>query len=284
MNYLIQASLLGCLASLATQGAACSRDTACAVGDRAYYAAMPDTGGEDAPAVVYVHGFGGSGEGALRNTGMVDDFLERGYAVIAPDGTPRAGRNGRSWGFHPSSGRQSDEIAFLQAVRDDAIERFDLDPDRVILAGFSIGGSMTAYTACAAPDSFAAYAPLSGNFWRPHPAECAGPVQMLHTHGWTDGTVPLEGRVLNRVDRNRPDARAQGDIGYAMNLWRDTNQCAQYQARRFDTDSPFWQRSWTDCADGSALTFALFDGGHVIPRGWPDLVADWFEALPANNP
>ena len=282
MKFLPIAALLGCIASLATQSAACSRNTPCNVGDRAYYAAVPDTGGESLPAVVFIHGFGGSGEGALRNETMVSGFLERGYAVIAPNGTPREGRNGRSWGFHPLSAQQAVDIAFLQAVRDDAIERFALDPERIVLAGFSIGGSMTAYTACAAPDSFAAYAPLSGNFWRPHPTECEGPVKMLHTHGWTDGTVPIEGRVVNRVDRNSPDAFAQGDILYALGLWRDTNGCADYQARQFETDSPFWQRSWTDCADGSALTFALFDGGHVIPRGWPELVVDWIDGLPTN--
>ncbi|MGJ8610763.1 MAG: alpha/beta hydrolase family esterase, partial [Octadecabacter sp.] len=254
----------------------------CPVGDRDYYAAVPDTGTQDAPAVVFVHGAGGSGEGSLRNTGMVNAFLDRGYVVIAPDGFTREGRSGRSWGFHPQSGRQAEDIAFLQDVRDDATERFDLDPDRIILAGFSIGGSMTAYTACEAPDSFAAFAPLAGNFWRPHPVECAGPVQMLHTHGWTDGTVPLEGRAFRGADRNDPSTRAQGDIGYAMNLWRDTNECPTYQPRQFNTDGPFWQRTWTDCIDGSALTFALHDRGHIIPLGWADLVVDWVETLPAN--
>ncbi|MBT0958360.1 alpha/beta fold hydrolase [Alphaproteobacteria bacterium KMM 3653] len=282
MKNFIRAGLLGCLAGFATQAAACSTETPCPVGDRAYYVAAPEGGTQDGPAVVYIHGFGGSGAGALRNSGMVNDFLARGYTVIAPDGVVREGRNGRSWRFHPASGGQADEIAFLQDVRDDAIARLGLNPEGVILAGFSIGGSMTAYTACAAPESFAAYAPLSGNFWRPHPAECAGPVQMLHTHGWRDGTVPIEGRVVNRVERDRPDAFAQGDIHYALGLWRDTNGCTDYQARSFDTSTPFWQRSWTGCESGSALTFALFDGGHVVPRGWPDLVVDWVEALPAN--
>jgi polyhydroxybutyrate depolymerase len=282
MNHLLCAGLLGCLASLATPAVTCSRDTPCPVGDRAYYAALPDLGAKNAPAVVFIHGFGGSGEGALRNAGMVNTFLERGYALIAPDGTPRTGGDGRSWGFHQQSGRQADEITFLQEVRDDAIARFDLAPDRIILAGFSIGGSMTAYTACAAPDSFTAFAPLAGNFWRPHPTECMGPVKMLHTHGWTDGTVPLEGRVVNQVDRDEMGAVAQGDISYAMGLWRDTNKCANYQPRQFDTDGPFWQRTWTNCSAGSALTFALFDGGHVIPQGWPDLIVDWAEAQSAN--
>lgn len=259
--------------------AACSIDTACEVGDRAYYIAMPDGQEGPVPAVVYIHGWGGSGNGALRNSGMVSAYLERGYAVIAPNGTPRQNAGGRSWAFHPRSERQGDDIAFLTAVRDDAVVRFDLDTDHIILTGFSIGGSMTAYTACLAPQSFSAYAPLSGNFWRPHPTECAGPVQMLHTHGWTDGTVPLEGRVVNRLPADDPNAFAQGDIFYALNLWRDTNGCRHLKADRFANSGPFMRRAWDRCDPGSALEFALFDGGHVVPPEWPALVMDWYEAL-----
>lgn len=280
MKNVFGSCVLCLLSSTATQGFACSIDTPCDVDDRAYYIATPTGGDTPAPAIVFVHGFGGSGEGALNNARMVDAYLARGYAVIAPDGHSREGRNGRSWGFHPLSDQQTDDIQFLQNVRDDAIERFDLDPERIILGGFSIGGSMTAYTACNAPNSFAAFAPLGGNFWRPHPTECSGPVKMIHTHGWRDGTVPLEGRVVNRVDRNDPAAFAQGDISYAMSVWRDTNDCPTYQARSFDTAGTFWQRSWTDCASGSALTLALFDGGHTVPQGWPEMVVDWVETLP----
>jgi polyhydroxybutyrate depolymerase len=66
------------------------------------------------PAVLFLHGYGGSGEGALRNKTMVRGLTERGYAVIAPDALPR--REGRrSWNFFPGwEGR--DEAAFLQQV------------------------------------------------------------------------------------------------------------------------------------------------------------------------
>ncbi|MEM7752567.1 MAG: alpha/beta fold hydrolase [Pseudomonadota bacterium] len=274
------AALMLPLLMLATGSHACSRDTACMVGDRAYFVAMPEAEGDaPMPAIVYIHGWGGSGAGALRNSGMVNSFLARGYAVIAPDGVPRDGQNGRSWRFHPRSDGQIDEVAFLQAVRDDATARLSLDPERIVLAGFSIGGSMTAYAACLAPDSFAAYAPLGGNFWRPHPVACEGPVRMLHTHGWSDGTVPLEGRVVNRLPADDPNAFAQGDIFHALNIWREANGCRHLKADRFMMERQYWRRAWDRCTEGSALEFALHPGGHSIPQGWADLVVDWFEAL-----
>ena len=180
----VLAVALGLMATEVT--AACAEDPLpCALPDGSYHVALPD-GPSPYPAVVFLHGFGGSGEGTLRNTAMVEALLARGYAVIAPDGQPRPGQTGRSWDFHPQRPATRNEAAFIQAVASDASLRFNLTRDRMILAGFSIGGSMVSYLACADPPQFSAYAPVAGSFWRPHPDSCQGPVRLLHTHGWTD--------------------------------------------------------------------------------------------------
>ena len=261
----------------AGQSLACSKTTPCEVDGGAYFVALPENADGPVPAVFFIHGFGGSGDGALRVSGMLTTFLDRGYAVIAPNGMPRGNGRGLSWSFHPDREGARDEIAFINVVRENATERFNLDPDRLILSGFSIGGSMTSYLACAKPESFTAYAPLGGNFWRPHPENCAGPVRLLHTHGWTDGTVPLEGRVVRGTDIDDPNAFTQGDVFHAMNIWRQTNGCSHLKADKFETKGPFWRRSWERCDDGTALELALFPGGHVIPSGWAELTLDWFE-------
>ncbi|MEM1387477.1 MAG: alpha/beta fold hydrolase [Pseudomonadota bacterium] len=266
---------------------ACSTTTPCAVDQGEYFIAFPDEtdsestaeNAEAMPAILFIHGFGGSGETVFRNTGMVDQFLARGYAVVAPNGVPRANGNGRSWGFHPRFQGNRDEVAFIQSVRDDMIARHGIDAETILLTGFSIGGSMATYLACAAPDSFAAYAPIGGSFWRPHPTGCDGDVRLLHTHGWTDGTVPLEGRLLRGSDVNEVGALAQGDVFHAMEIWRVTNDCIHLKADSFVTEGFFWRRKWERCLPGSALELALFPGGHVIPTEWPALAMDWFEGL-----
>lgn len=263
----------------AAPAVACSDETPCNLSDGTYYIAMPDGVDGPVPAVLFIHGYGGSGEGVMRNRGMVEPMLTRGYAVIAPSGMKMQGRNGRSWSFHPQRAQRRDEISFITSVRDDAIARHGIAADRILMTGFSIGGSMTAYLACTAPDTFSAYAPLGGNFWRPHPTRCEGPVRMLHTHGWTDGTVPLEGRVLRGEDSRDPIALIQGDVYHALSIWRETNGCFQLKADRFETTGPFLRRKWDRCEPGSALEFALFPGGHVIPQGWADMALDWFEGL-----
>jgi polyhydroxybutyrate depolymerase len=118
---------------------------------------------------MFLHGWGASGEAMLNLRDMVETARARGYAVIAPDGTPREGRDGRGWGFAPERPGPRDEIAFLKAARDDAIARHGIDAGRVVLGGFSIGGSMASYLACSEPGAFAAYLPVAGAFWHPLP-------------------------------------------------------------------------------------------------------------------
>ncbi|ETX16347.1 polyhydroxybutyrate depolymerase [Roseivivax halodurans JCM 10272] len=266
------------LASVGTDvRAACgAEEGACEIPGGTYHVELPDEGDDGAPALMFLHGWGSSGEGTLTMRGVVGAALARGYAIIAPDGIPRQGRSGRTWAFHPERPQPRDEIAFLQAVRDDAAERFGLDPERMLLAGFSIGGSMTSYLACAEPDAFAAYAPVSGSFWRPHPEACAGPVRLFHTHGWRDPVVPLEGRLLRGGSLDAPNAVAQGDVWHAMDLLRQASGC-RLQADEFASDGTYWRKDWTSCSDGAALGFALFDGGHGVPEGWAKMALDWFE-------
>ena len=276
LKYLLPWAVLAASSSAAM--AECGNiDDACQVDGGEYLIALPE--GDIKGSILFLHGFGGSGKGSVGQS-WVKDALARGYAVIGPDGLKReTGNQPRAWSFHPDWRQQRDEVAFLTSVRDDAASRFDLDADSMALGGFSIGGSMTSYFACSAPDVFHAYLPVSGGFWRPHPTECTGPVRLLHTHGWTDTTVPLEGRVVRGEDINDPDGFVQGDIFYTLGMWREVNECVQIRADKFVTKGPFMRRSWERCTDGSALEFALFPGGHRVPNGWAKMAFDWLENL-----
>ena len=233
------------------------------------------------PALVFFHGAGGTGAGTLRNAAMVSEFLARGWVVIAPDGLVRPGSNfGPGWSFHPSRPRQRDEAAFTREILADAARRFDIDRSRVLLSGFSVGGSLVWYLACADPGLAAAYAPVAGAFWRPHPemGACAGPVRLLHTHGWRDETLPLEGRP------SRGGAILPGDVFHGMEILRDANGCTGLRADAYDTEGPFWRRWWTRCTPGSALQLALHTAGHSVPPGWAALALDWFAEVVPDSP
>jgi len=239
-----------------------------------YHIALPDApAGNPVPAILYLHGAGSNGAAAMRNTGLVNSVTEQGYALITPTGSRGFGSGeGRLWAFLPEFTDGRDETEFLADVTADAKARFNVDPGHTLLAGFSAGGFMVTYIACDTPDAFPAYAPIAGGFWRPHPEGCAAPVKLLHTHGWVDKTVPLEGRYL------RNGTLQQGDIFAGLEIFRASNRCPTETADTFDMTDPFWRRSWTRCVDGSALELALHPGGHMIPPGWAKMAIEWFEA------
>jgi len=232
--------------------------------------------GEAVPALLYFHGAGGSGPKALRNKGMLNTFAERGYAIIAPSGLKRPNsRFGPGWSFLPFREKRRDELDFAREILADASNKHGIDRNNILISGFSIGGSLAWYLACQDPHLGRAFAPVAGAFWRPHPksSDCKGPVQLLHTHGWRDGTVPLEGRPLGggRI--------YQGDVFAGLRILREINGCTQLRADKFNTSDRFWRRKWTRCIDGSNLEFALHTGGHGVPKGWAEMAIDWFESL-----
>lgn len=268
--------LLALLALLAaTPAIACGgADEPCTTPLGTYHVMRPAVDGP-VPAFVYFHGAGGSGR-TIFEAPFAEALVARGYAVIAPNGLERPdSRFGPGWFFRPESPALRDELAFTRELIADAAARHGVDAERVVLSGYSIGGSLVWYLACRDRTLAAAYTPYAGGFWRPLPTDCDGPVRLLHTHGWRDQTVPLEGRPLGG------GAIYQGDIFAGLAIWRAENGCDLLRADEFDTEGRYWRRAWTSCADG-ALELALWPGGHVPPDAeWATMAADWVEGLEA---
>ena len=258
---------------VAAQDCAGAEGEPCQVASGQYRIALPS--GEASPgAMIWLHGMGGSANGVMKNKGMVRAVLERGMVLIAPDGLPMSEtRKARNWTVNDGWSNARDEIAFLSEVIDDAVARHGIDRDRILLGGFSRGGSMVWDVACRAPDLARAYVPVAGAFWEPMWQDCEAPVDLFHTHGWTDRTVPLEGRPL------RGGALVQGDVFQSLYILRATNGCANRQPE----DAPLseaqdrWYRSWAAC-QGGRIDLMLHPGGHGIPKGWLGQALDWFEA------
>lgn len=243
-------------------------DTPCKVESGTYHLVLPDV--EPRGAVLLLHGGGGRGRGLL-DTNLARRSVERGFIFIAPNGEHPGARFPNNWAVRADNfGHEKDDIAFLNDVMDDVAATYGVDRSRMLLAGFSRGGSMVWDVACFAPDSARAYAPSAGAFWDTLPENCNGPVDLFHTHGWNDRTVPLEGRPL------RDGAIAQGDVWESLRVLRGANGCTARQPTRSVVENDRWLKHWEDC-DAGRIDLMLHPGGHGSPSDWAPRILDWFE-------
>lgn len=274
---LISAALTGLvfggmlLAPLSSGAEDCgAADAPCRIDSGSYHILEPD--GPPSGIVMHLHGGGGTGKGLLKG-GMAKEAIRRGYIFVAPNGEHPTGRFHNNWAVRAKNfGHEKDDIAFLRDVLADVSSRRGIERPVMLLSGFSRGGSMVWDVACHAPDLARAYAASAGAFWDDLPEACAAPVWLHHTHGWSDRTVPLEGRPLFGEEI------FQGDVWESLRIMRETNGCANRQPASSEIDGDRWRRQWTDCSDGR-IDLTLHPGGHGAPSGWAKEVLDWFEAI-----
>ncbi|PJE38181.1 polyhydroxybutyrate depolymerase [Pseudooceanicola lipolyticus] len=239
----------------------------------AYHLVLPD-GWQGGPAVIYLHGYGSSSAKVLGTTTLVEGFTGRGYAFIAPTALPWREGNPTDWAIRDGwVAYPRNDLQFLSDVLNDAVARVAVDPDRVLLTGFSRGGSMVWEAACLHPTLARGYAAVAGGFWLPETRDCIGPVDLLHIHGFSDQVVPLEGRTIDNPGLGR---FTQADIWSGLQLWRRTNGCPSKPSGH-DASGEIWRRWWS--CDAGSVEVVLHPGGHGFPSQWANLVLDWFEGL-----
>ena len=130
------------------------------------------------PLVVFLHGAG-----------------ERGHdlAKVAYNGPPKHAKNGKDFPFVLVS-PQCDagswwSIAQVNDLVTEAMNKYNVDPDRVYLTGLSMGGYGSWATAAAYPERFAAVAPVCGG-GSTQDAAVLATLPIWAFHGDADGVVP----------------------------------------------------------------------------------------------
>lgn len=270
MRYLLLATIILAASALSAADRPCAKDAPCQVSGGEYYLSYPpDWDGETPlPAIIFYHGHNSSGLSPLRSRGLRESFVDRGYLLISPNGAARP--NGvRAWPARPGHGGGRDDVVFSLAVLDDAMTRAPIDADRIIVSGFSAGGSMAWMMGCYAGDRFAAVISVAGALRRPAPdGLCPNPSpRALQVHGFADKQVPFEGRGIRDWH--------QGDVHQTLALFRASNNCRS-NPNDITVGENWRTRHWRTCRNGD-LGYVEHDGGHGLPRGWTKLAVRWFE-------
>ena len=118
---------------------------------------------EPLPLVVMLHGCTQNPDDFAAGTQMNEAALERGFYVLYPAQTQHA-NSSRCWNWfkHNHQARGRGEPALLAGMTKDVMSRYNIDPQRVYVAGLSAGGAMAAIVGDAYPELFAAVGVHSG--------------------------------------------------------------------------------------------------------------------------
>ncbi len=133
-------------------------------GTRRYYFFKPQhvCEAEKIPLLVMLHGCQQSAQELSVSTDMNRLAAQKGFMVLYPEQDRLAHSHGCwSW-YDKSSGRSVREALSILATIDHACIRHCVDPQRIVIAGFSAGASMAALIAQCKPARFAALAMHSG--------------------------------------------------------------------------------------------------------------------------
>jgi len=157
-----------------------------------------------------------------------------------------------------------DDIAYVNAVIKDSIEKFNVDSSRVYLSGFSNGGLMTEYMMCNSPAGFKGFLSFAGMLAAPRNCKSAT-FNYFSAHGKTDTVVP--GSAV-------PNVAAWNDD---FNAWRKSLGCQNNTSSR---SLEGFEVSQSTCHNKTDATMILLPNvGHWVPESEANYAWNWIAKI-----
>ncbi len=211
------------------------------------------------PAIVLLHGQGGTPEDIANNARAGTLAAQMGYWVILPPAI-----NGQ-WNINPANASPTaDDVGFLKTLIQTATQQYPIDPTRVSMAGMSDGGFMATRVACEQSQLLASVVAVAAEMLSPMAKVCrpSHPVPMIFVMGTADPIVPYNGSSLF--------------IGalQTFNAWASYGACNPKQTSTQklpvtlnDGTSVTLQHNAACGSHGEVDLYSVVNGGHAWPGG-----------------
>ncbi|MBB5867407.1 poly(hydroxyalkanoate) depolymerase family esterase [Allocatelliglobosispora scoriae] len=246
------------------------------------YVYAPDVTASRPALLVLVHYCGGSASGIFGGNGR--DFVTAadryGFVIVLPEAT----RSGHCFDVSTPAALRRDgggDSTGIMSMVGWARSRYNADPARIVVSGFSSGAMMTNVLAAQYPDVFAAasafsgvpagcFATTDGSLWN---SQCSGGTITRTAQQWGDTARAMYPGYTGRRPRiqlwhgTTDTTLAYPNFGEEIKQWTNLHGLSQTPAA---TDSP--QPSWTRTRYGTTGTQATVEGvsisgtGHTLPQ------------------
>ena len=170
--------------------------------ERAYHLKLPESP-ENNPLVIILHGHTGSHDQTIGDESGKSPMKlwlnlaeEEDFVVAVPNGTlgPEDTRGWNDCRSDSDRNPDSDDVLFLSQLIDELTTEYNLNSQRVYVAGLSNGAAMAMRLAQEIPTKLAAIACIVNNL--PLNSKCTDsttPISVLYMNGTADPLIPYEG-------------------------------------------------------------------------------------------
>lgn len=204
----------------------------------------------------------------------LDALAERyGFVVVYPSAW------GRVWNLGEGAGAERllprrDDLAFLRRAIAEARKRAPIDPDRIFVTGYSMGGMVGLSLACKTPGLVRAVAYVASALPEMFVDDCGAhpPDGVLVINGTADDVVPFEGGpVISGPLARMQLASFEESLAFfgARNGCRGAPDIREWDAK--DDYTSVERRGWYHCRRGAVEGYSVEGGGHRWPSGGPIL-------------
>ena len=210
---------------------------------RQYKTYVPKNLGTKRPLLISCHGMNQDAnyQKEMLKIESVADTAK--FVTVFPEGIDK------SWDI---SGNR--DINFMLVLIDEMVKKYDIDPGRVYLSGFSMGGMFTYHAMNRIADRIAAFAPISGYTMGGVTAKASvRPIPIIHTHGTADDVVPF------------------ANVKQNLMVWIKHNGCPETAKviKKYRNAPHITRHTWGPGNDGvEVVLMEMADKGHWISNDY----------------
>ncbi len=184
---------------------------------RNYYKYLPVNyqTSENLPLVFILHGLGGNAQQmTLAGFSAIADTAR--VIAIYPEGLMN-GFGQTAWNNGTLVSSTADDVTFFNKMMDLMLSTQNVNPARIYVTGFSMGGIMSHHLACKINNRIAAIGPMAGTMSTSDISTCVPSYKtpVIHLHGTADATVPYDANPLPSLSL----------VPETMTFWRNVHGC-----------------------------------------------------------